>query len=197
MGEYVYAVVYSKAAGKCLVFKKKEKGYYFHSKKGFEYKKDGQTLHGGNAYCFPGGGLKAGENHVAGAIREFKEETGVCLIQEAKQSTWVLFNNAPNPYFAIFFGVGKNMFNRIFEQCRDNLKAKEAWGNPPPQATVEAYVKEARTHNLPYIQDDELELVEAVSVDQLLDKFTQSDPDTGWFYNIVQHFLMDVIDPRE
>jgi 8-oxo-dGTP pyrophosphatase MutT (NUDIX family) len=186
----VYAVVYSKAAGRCLVFRKKEYGYFFDSK----YEQPKEKLNGAGLYCFPGGGLELHGRTLAEACREFEEETGLDL-SKVRTDRISLFHETDGSYHAVLFDVGP-AFNDIFVQCTNNLTKKETTlGETPTKASVETYIANAKKEKLPYIQDDELELVKQVKLvvigndvkgDDAETYFTKGNLKTGWFYKIVQ-----------
>lgn len=73
----VYTVVYSNENTTCLIAEKKTRGFYF---AGVALTNAaGQILNYSGQDVFPGGALNGGEAPQAGAIREFREETGIDL----------------------------------------------------------------------------------------------------------------------
>jgi 8-oxo-dGTP pyrophosphatase MutT (NUDIX family) len=205
MGDHVYAVVYSSTARKCLVFEKKEMGYYFGLKTGTVGKpraSGGISLEGGGIYypkggrlngsgknCFPGGGLQGGEHPIDGAVREFKEETGVDLVIFKEQG--ILFDG--RLYYAVFFDVDERTFDRIFQQCQANIVAKEG-AVDELRGLRDVSQSDARSilrgENLA-INDDELALVKSFTLAELkakLEDVFPVDEYTGWFNTIAQNF---------
>jgi 8-oxo-dGTP pyrophosphatase MutT (NUDIX family) len=185
--QYVYAVVYSSAVKKCLVFQKKERGYYFGLKPdgtSATFLLGGKPLNGGGKCCFPGGGLKDKEDPLYGAVREFKEETGVHLDAYGKK----LVSFEEQVYHAVFFDVD-GAFDGIFNQCQKNIRAKESALGELDSYSTDNKLSFLRKKTV--IEDDELASVEQVMLDELKTRPETVFPNnetTGWFHNIVQNF---------
>ena len=134
----VYAIVYCPETNEVLVCRKKKIGCFFQNdlpkNRYGKYSDCARSLNGGGRCCFPGGKLNDRENSRNGAVREFKEETGVDLSQyggiEDKIKTpryqGVLFEVSQDNFSVIYGKVFKNLYNKkrwlqyIAVQCRCN-----------------------------------------------------------------------------
>ncbi|WP_298061921.1 NUDIX hydrolase [uncultured Rikenella sp.] len=168
----VYATVYDGTS--VLVFTKNAHSNFFQGKGS-----GGAIVHGPKKCCFPGGGLspqdQAGrspkEARIAGARREFLEETGFTLPAEPTVS----FTNPQNAschFFLLPAGV-------TLEQVRTEIAAQLALANSDDW-------QQAITNDTLHIRDNELASVAVVPWSDLPGGFFPvDDDDVDWFRGFV------------
>lgn len=168
----VYAIVHD--GENCLIFKKRICGYFFKRKVAVE-----TILNGAGACCFPGGRLEEGESPVIGALREFKEETGVDIGVPKN------FEIKRELYTGVFFRVSLSELDDIKAKCSMNLVIAE---NMVGQIKNVPYRIGRELLDIRLPSDNELEAkVDKVSIAKTL--FTKDDEKTGWFYELIESYL--------
>jgi ADP-ribose pyrophosphatase YjhB (NUDIX family) len=211
----VYAVVYSSATKQCLVFKKNMKAYFYglgkvdeSNQSAFEaYPSGVDVANGPGSYCFPGGGLEksdfeaSGDTAKAGAIREFREETGFNLDGVIMKSEPLVSREFTDcikgrtvKYRAVFFDADTDTFKHVIGQCQANLNTKKGMlTDTPNDESIAKYIQETYEAKNPFMQDDELASVKQATLivrgNDVIGEgevyFTKGNIATGWFYNIV------------
>jgi len=199
----VYAIVHD--AAQCLVFKKNKKATYFQyllhppTPDPFAFYVSGCNLtrhNGGGKYCFPGGNLDRLETPLAGAIREFHEETGFDLrtVPYTTPTPIHTVTTTNYEYHAVFFDVGAAPnLTTIFNACVINLNAKNTAKNLFNPGTTSAQARGILTTAQVNIEDDEQELCSMEDLTIAGDKidgnitpgiFDKNIAATDWFYEI-------------
>ncbi|BCL78008.1 NUDIX domain-containing protein [Ktedonobacteria bacterium brp13] len=120
-----YALVAQEGTGKVLVFKKRTHGYFFNKGASGVIISEGGAIKaesGAGQWVFPGGGQeKEDSSAVAGAIREFWEETGFQLKEKDA------FNNVKSKkyknYDATIFTLVEKEFNAVYQHALQSLAA--------------------------------------------------------------------------
>ena len=180
----VYAIVYCSETNEVLVCKKKRRGYFFQRR--LPRNRSGQPLRGGGKYCFPGGRKNDGESSHDGAVREFREETGVDL-----SNAPIIFElKAPNKYIGVVFGFGRGQFQNIFTTAFVNINRKQHLINNAlgvNNGLITALPQEITDGSVP-IEDDELEFIcrNYLQDCKVGGIFIQNDNATGWFYEMCE-----------
>lgn len=171
----VYAIVHD--GTNCLVFKKKEHGYFFDGKAVVP-----TVLNGAGAYCFPGGKKKGGSNET-NAIREFLEETGMNLSDFASTKQEL----ARVGYIGVFFNVGGKLTD-IKNACQINLDKANAVAKHLKDNDITSGVVIGDTGS---IVDNELsKKLKTMSFNDAItdgETFIEGDDNTGWFYDLVKN----------
>lgn len=155
----VYATVYD--ATSVLVFTKNENGRFFQG----QLIDPPRELNGHGRPCFPGGGLNGRERPLQGAIREFREETGITLT-----GTPVPFTNAAGAschFFPLPAGT-------TLDQMRADIEAQLDLANSERWNTAACRVR-----------DNEQASVEIITWANLPGETFRNDRATGWFRGFV------------
>lgn len=177
----VYAIVYCPRANEVLVCKKKRRGYFF--KRSLINDGNGISLikNGGGKYCFPGGRKDNGESFRVGAVREFREETGVNLDSFTKKER---FLTKKGQYECVVFLLSVADFFTIQNTVSRNLNTKRNFH------LLKRNQKNSFLRTSP-IEDDELESVERKTVQDCMGGsiFIQNDNATGWFYEMCEKLM--------
>lgn len=195
MRTQVYAVVYNANTYDFIIGNKLVKGYFFHKKGGGGVIiPDGKALNGGGLRALPGGELET-ENPVAGAMKEFFEETLVNLDDYTHMVV-------PNPYYMVYsskwayygtyFQVANshNILDKILAQAAVDLAegalAKNAiiagkYGPKDYEALRKAFPQAPLDNELSGVQRWNL------VTDWSTIQSWQGDPNLGWFYNILNN----------
>lgn len=177
----VYAIVYCPETNEVLVCKKKTIAYFF--KKELKGRGISLTKKGGGKYCFPGGGLDNGEDPRAGAVREFKEETGVDL--KHYHSEVEPMEISKPAYKGIVFMFSQHVFSEIMAAVSSNLNAKPNQ-RPLSQQDVDKSP----------VEDDELESVECKKVEKCMGYGVfekERGSSTDWFYDMCSWLIANRI----
>ncbi|GAA5149467.1 hypothetical protein GCM10023321_13370 [Pseudonocardia eucalypti] len=200
---FVYAVIYD-SNGNFLLFRKNTKGYFF---KGKALSTSGQDLHGGDNWTLPGGGLdevkkiaKRGKITraviLAGAKREFREETGFELAGlnlPARAGCW---QDRGCVYTAGYFQAEQRL-SAIRVSATQRLDAGRraaqavASGNIRQSSDIRAY---PNCENAPL----DNELSDGVETWNVKDCWSEIEPwkqnkHINWFANILEHLKNTVI----
>lgn len=187
----VYAIVYCSETNEVLVFKKKQKGYFF--KRTLINDGNGISLikNGGGKYCFPGGRLETTDgSHRDGAVREFKEETGVTLANASS-----VLELKTSEYTGFVFCFRREQFQNIFTKAFVNIKKKETLllrHRVQPGNRLTALPQEISNGSIP-IQDDELESAKRRKIENCMGYgiFQKNNEATGWFYDMCSRLMTD------
>ena len=186
----VYAVVYCEETDEVLVCRKKTKAYFF--KRKLKGRGISLTKKGGGKYCFPGGGLDNGEDPRAGAVREFREETGVTL---ANASSVLELKISESECTGFVFCFRREQFQTIFTEAFVNIEKKETLllrHRVQPGNRLTALPQEISNGSIP-IQDDELESAERRKIENCMGYgiFQKNNEATGWFYDMCSRLMTD------
>jgi ADP-ribose pyrophosphatase YjhB (NUDIX family) len=180
----VYAIVHD--GTNCLVFKKKEHGYFFDGKAVVPI-----VLNGAGAYCFPGGRLKEGEKPTHGAIRELKEETGVDITKYEFTTvpTCIKMTDGANTYYGVFYFMEAD-FDEVVKKCQTNLDKANAKAKYLKENKIISGVVVGDTGS---IIDNELsKKLKIMSLNDTItdgETFLKGNKNTGWFYNLVNEAI--------
>lgn len=188
---YVYAVVHD-GTGRFLMATKNQRAYFYSSNGSGTVIPGGQAPNGAGKQALPGGELEQSELSLAGACREFYEETGVRLCG----TDTVGFNLNPGEfaeeyqpggyYYAVFFDVGSATLDQLQNQIAANLVI----ANGAAQAIAARTITNYRDLPPQCPMDNELASIAIWNINDPNTRNTvnswANDTDLSWFRNILQ-----------
>ncbi|MFF4287554.1 NUDIX hydrolase [Streptomyces sp. NPDC001633] len=178
---YVYTVLYNAANGDFLLANKNVRGYFFAPSSVYP---DGRLLNGGGKPALPGGALTTGESVKDGAVREFREETGLHIsayYTEAQSWQNGLYN-------AGYFRVTAQQLTSL----RTSVETALSQGHLAARDIYDRRITRYPEIHQRYPQaapDHELNTVEIWNVNTRWSTIQEwsNDQDLSWFVNILRH----------
>ena len=185
----VYAVIYDEQ-GNFLVAKKNANGYFSNTNNG-SIVKEGQPITGAEGYCFPGGKLE-GADRVAGALREFLEDTNVSLNPTVFTPTPSSSYNSDGDYHGVYFKTPKDKTLYQLSDIAGFVNQTLKMGADAAQDIQGSFDGDydALMQKYPYCPgDNELASCEVVNVNDISKYFQDGDPYTGRFYTMIMNLV--------
>ncbi|MFP4599385.1 MAG: NUDIX hydrolase [Persicimonas sp.] len=190
-GQFVYAVVHD-GTGKFLLAHKNQKGFFFFNDREQRGKivPGGQVLHGAGDYALPGGARGQNESVVAGAKREFAEETNFDISGLQATPNYFTGTQGRNTYYGVY--VQASGLSDICTPVQAHLDAGTQAALAVQAGTYGKgdYDRMRREHpGCP--KDNELDSIDIWDVTNpnnwaQIENFKNSQ-DTDWFYHILLH----------
>lgn len=188
----VYACVYATNRD-FLLATKPDKGYFF-STHGGTVVSAGAPLNGGGNYALPGGKLERGETVIAGARREWIEETNSPVVsQRDNERSW------GNSYGAGYFRVDGQELERVGRRI-DSIVIPAAEGAVEDiiQGRITRY-DEIHPMFPEAPADNEIATVQIWNLDTDWTRIAawQGHQELGWFYNILKYLKDSILTTTE
>lgn len=183
MAKFVYAIVYD-GSKNFAAFVKNKYGHFF-SKDRVVILSPKRPLNGASKFAFPGGGLDEGEEPVAGAIREFYEETNYNLTKYETTPQFLTRQSDPHTYYGVYFKVAN--LDEIIGVVTESLNQGNQAAQNVKDETITTYAKIRQTY-LSCPPDNELASVAIWNLeDDKDDKIAalEKDDATNWFFDIL------------
>ena len=189
--QFVYAVVHD-GTGKFLLARKNQEGFFFfdHRKHRGEIVPNGKELHGAGDYALPGGGYNSNESVVAGAMREFNEETNFDISGLQVTPNYFTGTHGKYTYYGVYVEAAN--LSDICTPIQGHLDA----GTQAAEAVLTGQYRrgdydQMRQDHPGCPLDNELDSIDIWDVTDPNDWAEIEDfrnrQDTDWFYHILRH----------
>lgn len=186
----IYAVVYVDD-GRFLVFKKRDKGYFFFKNGEGSLVRGGQRLNGAGDWALPGGAREGRESIGDGAEREFHEETAIHLPAATSEHEF------SDQYGAGYFQVDGTTFGNLLRDIGStNLPAGNSAATEVGNGTITRYDQIHQRYSASPL-DNELASVEAWNVTNGGNWGTiqswERNRALNWYYAILKYLKEDIL----